>query len=198
MNRCFGPYDFQYVGAIQVQTDETGNLVEYTYKLPDGVRPNRYASGPFCKFKLDSRVTESGVYAITVGGNLRYIGECENLLERFGSNGYGYIAARNCHHDGQATNCKINSHILGSARSGQTISVWFYPTTARKYIETELRDQLNPPWNGRLVSPVSTPTVSSIPSIQQPSTGIRKKPSAAATREDFLRALQELFAEQEG
>src|SRR5262249_35997942 len=150
--------------------------------------------GPFCKFKLDCQVIASGVYAITVEGDLRYIGECENFRERFGTSGYGYIAARNCHRDGQATNCKINSRVLRCSKLGQSIVVWFYPTSNYKNIEAELIDQLHPPWNGRQRGAVSNGVhTSSLPlPTSTRSLPIRSKSASVVTR-DFSGTLRELF-----
>ena len=147
-HRSFGPYEFRFIGKIQPLVDQTGKILEYNYKFPTSVRTNRYGSGPFCNFKLDCTATTPGVYAITVQDVLQYIGECQNLFDRFGTNGYGYVAARNCHHDGQATNCKVNSIVLAAAKSDQSIGAWFYATTNRKSIEEELVNQLQPPGMG--------------------------------------------------
>lgn len=171
MTRNFGAYRFEFVAAARPATDAAGKIVEYAYKLPAGVRPNRYGLGPFCRFQLEGAATGSGVYAITVGDDLKYIGECENLSERFGPNGYGYIAARNCFSDGQATNCKVNSLILASAKAGDSIGVWFHPTTRRMAVEAQLVDELRPPWNGRRGSgtarSIHTPVMrSSVPTVE--------------------------------
>ena len=144
-HRSFGPYEFRFIGEIQPIVDQTGKILEYNYRVPTDVRMNRYGSGPFCRFNLDCTVTTPGVYAITLQDVLHYIGECQNLFNRFGPNGYGYVAARNCHHDGQATNCKVNSLVLAAAKSDRRISVWFHLATTRKSIETELVNQLQPP-----------------------------------------------------
>jgi hypothetical protein len=149
MTKKIGDYDFSLAGRITPLSDERGGLVEYSYSLPARIRPNRYASGPFCTFILDGATTGPGVYAITVNAELRYIGRCENLADRFGRNGYGHIDARNCHSDGQATNCKVNGLILKAARERAAIAVWFYRTTSKDTVERRLIGALNPPWNGR-------------------------------------------------
>jgi hypothetical protein len=194
--RSFGPYEFRFIGDIQPLVDRNGKILEYNYKLPTGVRSNRYGLGPFCKFKLDCTATAFGVYAITVQDVLQYIGECQNLFDRFGPTGYGYVAARNCHHDGQATNCKVNSLVLAAAKSNQRIGVWFYATTFRKSIETELVNRLQPPWNGRLIRPIfSCSDAGSILSTSKSVAPIRKRGASITTRDEFLRVLGKLFAE---
>ncbi len=199
MKRSFGIYEFKFASEIHPLTDNTGSIVEDIHELPAGVQPNRYGSGPFCRFKLGCRVTGPGVYAITVGDDLRYIGQCENLVDRFGPNGYGHIAARNCHNDGQATNCKINSLILGCARLRQAIGVWFHRTPSYKGIEREVIDQLHPPWNGRQERRVANSGCTSSRTISTPTTAPSVRPQSASlpTRDDFRGALRDLFAEAE-
>ncbi len=107
---------------IRPSLDETGRIVEYAYQLPRSVRPNLYAQGPFCRFELRGTATGAGVYAITSARALKYVGECEDLSDRFGPNGYGYIAKRNCHSDGQATNCKVNAFVLRCVKARRSVA----------------------------------------------------------------------------
>ncbi len=145
----FGTHQFESVGKIVPRLDSGGSILEYRRELKAGARPNHYASGPFCRFELPGAPAATGVYALTAAGVLKYIGECEDLARRFGPNGYGSIAARNCHHDGQSTNCKVNSLVLASLKAGEGVEVWFYRTARRKEVEGELLVLLKPPWNGR-------------------------------------------------
>ncbi len=186
MPRLLGAYQFDFVAAIQPATGTASNIAEYAYQLPAGVRPNRYASGPFCKFHLHGLPTAPGVYAIIVGDDPKYIGSCENLSDRFGANGYGYIAARNCHSDGQATNCKINSLVLASVKAGESIAVWFHACARPKTVEADVIARLHPPWNGRQKR-------ATMPSDLTPNVG----PQGAAA-ERFRRALQYEFARAAG
>jgi len=149
MNRHFAGYVFDRVAEIYPIADNTGKLLEYSHQLPPDVRPNRYAAGPFCQFQLVGLPTISGVYAITVADELKYIGECVDLSTRFGTGQYAYIAERNCHSDGQATNCKLNALILSSAKVGDVITLWFHPTHSHKAVEKTLISKLVLPWNGR-------------------------------------------------
>jgi len=135
--RALADVAFDLVGALEIQRLPTGIPVEYTHRLQAGTRPNRHAAGPFCRFELASSHNIEGVYAILVGSDLRYIGECADLARRFGPLGYGHVSSRNCHHDGQATNCKINSKVLASAKAGQTVTVWFHSTSDRKALEAD-------------------------------------------------------------
>jgi hypothetical protein len=144
--------EFWRVGALQLGRTATGELVEYVHDLDPGTQPNKYSAGPFCSFSLPHAPRASGVYAIFVAGDLKYIGECEDLLARFSAAGYGRISPRNCHSDGQSTNCKLNSRILAEAKLGNETEIWFSPTLEYKALEARLIALLNPPWNGRIVS----------------------------------------------
>lgn len=148
MKRDIDGFEFRHVGSVSLKTTATSQIAEYVHQLPAAVRPNRYAAGPFCTFTLPRASHEAGVYAIIVGDEIKYIGECEDLDERFGPRGYGYVAARNCHHDGQATNCKVNARILEVSKVGLRVEVWFLREGNRKSIEAQLLSALAPPWNG--------------------------------------------------
>ena len=147
MMRTFYGRQFDSVGALEPALDGTGNIKEYKHDLPTGVRPNRHAGGPFCSFRLRGAWSESGVYAITVDDEVKYIGECGDLFARFGPTGYGEISARNCHEDGQSTNCKVNSRVLSAAKSGCVVHVWFCETAQQRIVESELLAIMRPAWN---------------------------------------------------
>lgn len=147
--RRIGDHDFDFVGQILPQKDNKGAILEYTHSLPDNIRPNRHASGPFCTFRPVSFPEEPGVYVITVGDNPVYAGECENLSRRFGPEGYGHISKRNCHFDGQSTNCKVNSRILQEFWKGDLVGLWFFRTTDHKIVEDDVVRKINPPWNNK-------------------------------------------------
>jgi hypothetical protein len=83
-SRVFGKYRFELVGAIRPDRTSTGRVATYAYKLPEGRRPNVHGMGPFCRFDFPKEWPYSGVYAITVGQQVAYIGECQNLSERLG------------------------------------------------------------------------------------------------------------------
>lgn len=95
---------------------------------------------------IPSGLERAGVYALAEDGEIRYVGECENLSHRF-NNGYGRIAPRNCFRGGQETNCRINALVLDAARHGGRLSLWFLETSQREPIEAQLREELRPPWN---------------------------------------------------
>jgi hypothetical protein len=145
----FGEHEFWLVGSPQLRRTKTGEFEEYVHQLDPGVRRNAHSDGPFCRFGIPSAPNARGVYAVTVNGELRYVGECEDLAKRFSSSGYGQIQPRNCHDDGQSTNCKLNSRILIASKVGDDIQIWFHPTEDQKRLESTLINALNPPWNGR-------------------------------------------------
>lgn len=147
--KSIGAIEFWLVGVLQLRRTATGQLEEYTHHFDTSVRTNAHSEGPFCSFSLPHAPRAAGVYAIEVAGELKYVGECENLASRFSATGYGQIAPRNCHIDGQSTNCKLNARILVAAKEGKPASVWFHPTPQFKVVEKDIIRDLSPPWNGR-------------------------------------------------
>jgi hypothetical protein len=186
MTRTISDLSFEHVGILRLERDVDGRPMAYRHRLRPDVKPNRHAAGPFCDFELLGATTGAGVYALSVGDEIKYIGECESLDSRFGPVGYGHVSHRNCHIDGQATNCKINSLVLQVSQGEDRVQVWFLTATAaRKSIESRLIRELNPPWNGRTLSGsrVDTPSLTS--------SGTR---ASGRLRDRFGVALREIFA----
>jgi hypothetical protein len=142
-------YEFWLVGELVIERDAHGRLLQYSHALPPDVRPNPFSAGPFCRFGLSAAPHAAGVYAIIVDGTIQYIGECVDLAKRFGSTGYGLISPRNCHHDGQSTNCRLNSRVLAAAATGVASEVWFRLSDDRHALEASLIAELGPAWNAR-------------------------------------------------
>lgn len=147
LTRLLSDVTFELVGPLDVEHSAAGAPAEYSHRLPLNTRANRYGAGPFCRFGLHTSQGLEGVYALFVEQTLCYIGECTDLARRFSPAGYGYISARNCYDDGQATNCKINTNVLTAAKSGQAVTVWFHRTSDRKSLESRLISELKPAWN---------------------------------------------------
>lgn len=145
-----GAYKFNYICAIEPERNLDGTVKSYKpqtrYENKKNVPLNKYGEGPFCKFKIPSNPNVSGVYAVRVEGELRYIGECLNLSSRFNM-GYGIISPRNCFKGGQETNCRINNLIYKAAKADYKIVLWFIQTKVYKAIEGELRMSQQPEWN---------------------------------------------------
>ncbi len=116
------------------------------YRNSGGIRLNKYGQGPFCRFRIPSHRHQAGVYAIIVDSVVSYIGECENLSNRYNM-GYGNISPRNCFVGGQETNCRVNTLIYRASTEGRQITLWFLKTEAFKSVEQELRALLMPEWN---------------------------------------------------
>jgi len=141
--------------SINVQRTSTGDPLEYfpqgRYVNRVGHKLNPHGDGPFCRFQLPALSASSGVYAIVIGEDVVYIGECQNLSERYGPRGYGVIHPRNCFVGGQSTNCKVNSRVLSAIKDGFTPTLCFVPETEahRKDVERDLVAKLQPQWNGR-------------------------------------------------
>ncbi len=146
-----GDYAFDFIATIEPERDGCGRVVrrmpQARYRNERNLPLNKHGSGPFCRFRIPSRLSPPGVYALTVGGVVKYVGECRSLSRRFNM-GYGNISPRNCYLGGQNTNCKVNSMILQEADRGETIELWFHETTRHKIAERELLRGFNPAWNG--------------------------------------------------
>jgi 5-methylcytosine-specific restriction protein A len=144
----------------------------------------------FAAFRFECFRPQSGVYAILVKEDLKYIGRCENLARRFGPADYGMIHARKVHRDGQATNCKINSRVLSAVKSGNTVAVYFHESSDGYFeIEAELIALLAPPWNDRR-EPVAR-TNGSADKVKAPASnrdGVRKSSFTTVLNEEFDRA----------
>lgn len=145
-----GGYEFAYVCTLVPERRRDGAPLELfpheRYANNRGLCLHRYGGGPFCAFAIPSDLERPGVYAVVEDGEIRYIGECEDLSHHFNM-GYGQIAPRNCFRGGQETNCRINALVLDATTRSARICLWFLETTAHKAIEAELRNRLHPPWN---------------------------------------------------
>ena len=114
---------------------------------------HNYGKGPFCKFKINKNYSKkTGVYTIFIDGDLKYVGECDDLFKRFNM-GYGNISPRNCFEGGQPTNCRINSSIMNHFKQGLKIDLYFFETNDRFKLEHELIKKYNPKWNLTLGKP---------------------------------------------
>ena len=126
-----------------------GNVIEYApqsqYNNTNGLPLNKNGSGSFCKFSIDAGEWP-GVYLWVVDDELIYIGETENLSQRF-NRGYGIIAPRNCFKGGQSTNCKMNKVVLELSKLGKTIKLYFLYTNNNKQVELELLNAINTQYN---------------------------------------------------
>ena len=107
---------------------------------------NNYGKGLFCKFKVPNDYNFCGVYVIFVDGSPKYLGECQNLSDRFNM-GYGNISPRNCFVGGQETNCRINNLIFQETKKGSFVVLWFHQTEDHKAIELNLRNHIKFEWN---------------------------------------------------
>ena len=149
-------YEFAYVASIEPDKHKDGSVAEFRpqdrYNNKRGDPLNRHGAGSFCRFRVSQARHDEGVYAITINGQTKYIGECVNLAQRFSSAGYGGISPKNCFQGGQPTNCKINKKILHHAKQRDMIELWFIktePGNARKVLESRMINSINPEWNGR-------------------------------------------------
>jgi hypothetical protein len=140
-------YEFEHICDIAPARGTDGSIQpQERYKNLRNSPLNKYGAGPFCKFKIPSRFQLSGVYALTIDDEIRYVGECANLSARFNM-GYGNISPKNCFKGGQETNCRLNNLVYLAAVAGQRISLWFFSTTDHKTMEAAIRSTLRLAWN---------------------------------------------------
>jgi hypothetical protein len=139
------------VGPIEPQRSPSGALLSaephLRYAKAAGARLLPDGAGPFCSFRIPSREVDAGVYVVTLDGEPVYVGEAQNLAERFNGRGYGSISPRNCYVGGQSTNLRINRHLLEAAQRGTRIELWFNSCRNRKAFESVLIGRLRPEWN---------------------------------------------------
>lgn len=154
-HRSIEGYLFEQVGAIEPLRGDDGAIIEEMpqprYRNSNSLPLNNYGRGPFCRFRVARGQPEAGVYIIASGETALYVGECQSLEDRYGSNGYGGISPRNCFRGGQETNCRINTLILHACKGGDELTLWFHRAdggkATRVEIETRLRAALKPAWN---------------------------------------------------
>ncbi len=151
-------YQFAFIGTISPERDTSGKIMAFTphtrFKNTKNLTLYRYGRGPFCRFRIGSNIHVGGVYLIIADNHIKYVGESEDLSNRFGLRNYGSIQPRNCYRPrGQSTNCKINHHVLAEAQQSNQIELWFHQMpgankAARRAIEAVLIAEFNPSWNG--------------------------------------------------
>lgn len=147
-------YQFELISEIEPQRNAERRIIEKLpqgrYKNEKGLALNKHGGGPFCEFKIGNQWPFAGVYAITLDRIAVYIGECQNLSERFGPRGYGSIHPRNCFMGGQSTNCKLNNLVMTHAKQNREILLWFLRSADRKSVEAQLIPAIQPKWNTQL------------------------------------------------
>ena len=145
-------YDFELVCVIAPIRAPNGEVCRYmpqaAFKNERLLPLNRYGEGPFCKFKIPNGYKQSGVYALLVSERVQYVGECNNLSQRYNM-GYGNISPRNCFKGGQETNCRVNNLIYQAAVLGDPVSLWFHQTASFKIAELEILAIQRWNWNRR-------------------------------------------------
>jgi hypothetical protein len=114
---------------------------------------NPYGDLVYSSFSLADRaqLKIKGVYAYYVGSELKYIGRCNDSVNKRINYGYGTIHPKNCFIDGQATNCRLNALITQAQETGQ-IGLWICQIAADESInvmEALLCRRYTPSWNIR-------------------------------------------------
>lgn len=115
---------------------------------------NKYGDLTYCEFRLnDKSVREKkGLYAYTVGTQLKYLGRCRDSLKKRIDQGYGKIHPKNCYIDGQSTNCHKNALIASCMDELKFHVAEMYDDAEIARLEALLIAEYNPPWNVQLGS----------------------------------------------
>lgn len=142
---------FDYVTEITPERTDGGAVEALTpqqqYHDANSTFVHRYGWGPFCRFSIPTTwAGDSGVYALYSDSEIKYIGETQDLATRF-NQGYGTISPRNCFKGGQETNCRINTLLREEVIAQHSVSLFYYDTESRGKLESELVEQIDPPWN---------------------------------------------------
>lgn len=169
----------QKVCDIEPEIDEMGKIIEYRpqseYKNHSNLALHTYGGGSYCRFKIPSVwVGKEGVYVIYFEGIPKYVGECDNLKNRFDM-GYGNISPRNCFQGGQSTNCRINKEILLNKNKGSNVTLYFTETDKRFDLEYYLISKINPEWNHTVGKPSLRRNNSTHKNISSPSVPNKRK-----------------------
>jgi hypothetical protein len=139
-------YPFLYVETITLEQVQV-SPPHIRYNNQRHLKLHKFGKGPFCKFKINHNDNHSGVYALIIGKKVKYIGECQNLRNRF-NQGYGNISPRNCYEGGQQTNCHINNEIKNAIKNGNRVLLYFCVCcNDREEIERKLIINKKPCWN---------------------------------------------------
>lgn len=142
---------FQRIGELRPHMKGGAILEEYPhrrFKNPDKRALHDYGAGPFCRFSIPAQPPSPGVWALTLSEQLVYVGEALDLTRRI-NNDCGQISPSACYQGGQPTHCRINTLILEAARRGESVQLWFLPTTEQKEIRRKLVARRAPIWNKR-------------------------------------------------
>lgn len=177
--------EFEFVCDLIPERGNSGQFDAYSHDLPPGQRGNAHAIGPFCTLKVPAWSAQ-GVYCLTRSGEIVYVGKTQDIARRWGSVGYGKIQARNCHQDGQSTNCKINAAALKAATGGIPLILWFHETAEFDQLERKIMVDYSPILNGR----VGMPDRNTTPLQRAPE---KRSNNMPPTTDDFRRALRELL-----
>ena len=151
MDREFGGLYFTHICVIEPDRDVNGAIREFMpqdrYANLRNLPLNAHGDGPFCKFKISKSYNQSGIYVLTLNGDPKYVGKCDNLAQRWGLQGYGTISPKNCFMGGQSTNCKINNMVLRQSKRGGRMELLFHATMDPGPVERTIILILKPEWN---------------------------------------------------
>lgn len=138
---------FNLVCPIEPLRRADGQIEEIVFpQCAEGRAPHKYGSGSFCRFDIPDGYREAeGVYVLLCDRKVMYVGECEDLSNRY--RGYGHVSQRMTQVGGQPTNCRINHLIFESMQRGSQVELYFHPSRDRMNLESFLIERFAPAWN---------------------------------------------------
>lgn len=101
---------------------------------------NFYLDENKLNFKLFNSEIDIGVYAFSIGGEIKYIGKTDRGLKGR-MNGYKNPGPT------QFTNQRLNPKLTGILKEGLGIEIWFKPYVS---LENMMIQKYNPEWNQQL------------------------------------------------
>lgn len=143
VTREVGGYVFERVGDVTPARDHRGDIIlkqpHLRYRGSESLLPG--GTGPFCDFTVAGAPAAAGVYLLEVDGEVRYVGEAENLARRFYQ--YGHISPRNCFQGGRSTNVRLQRLLIAEFEKRSRVVLWFHATPHYKEVEADLLRRLD-------------------------------------------------------
>lgn len=142
-------YEFKHIQDLIPECENNHlKVYEHNDSKYSEYQKNKFGERDYCSFKINYPKNISGVYLWVVDEKIIYIGETDDLTNRFNA-GYGKITPYNCNINGQTTNCKMNGVVLDLFRQNKIISLYFLKTTEYKEVEKILLENITTEYNSK-------------------------------------------------
>ncbi len=117
-----------WAGRLLVERDAAGVVVRQNPLEGMAAVEQRYpawARGPFGTIEPEHAPPSSpGVYALAVGGVVRYVGASDDLARTFSARGLGTITRRDATRAGREEHCRLNRLVTAEAVVGRTVDLY--------------------------------------------------------------------------